>query len=135
MEIAIDSEAVCGNCRWWMADPTAEGRVGMEDQCGACPQSYNDALDYYAATHADFECFYKYHSEESDGREGLAFEPKAGTLEDRFEKLSQVAWELFQDIESLFVRGKFRADMYSDYRDRLEAAGVQTYGFKTDEEE
>lgn len=55
-------------------------------------------------------------------------------LQQRHQQLEQVAWEMFQDIESAFVSGKFKPEVYADYRDKLEAVGVKTYGLNTDDE-
>lgn len=55
-------------------------------------------------------------------------------LKARNEELEQVAWEMFQLLEMSYLDRKVSPDAYAEYRDRLEACGVETYGFCTDEE-
>lgn len=119
----------CGECKWWMPDPTEQGRVGKTNQCGACPQSYNDELDYYDTTFANTECMYGYHPEEANGREGLAFEPRTDTLEQRCQQLSKLTQDMHRIIAAAERNGSTIHDGVSArLLERMDALGVEADG-------
>lgn len=96
----------CGNCRWWMPDPTEQGRAGQPDQCGACPHSYDDEFDYYQPMHADEECRFCFHPEEGSGAEGLAFELRTDTLERHDQQLDNT----IEHLDELLRQNDFSCD-------------------------
>lgn len=113
----------------------------MAKTCGMCAHGINRLvscweLDPQGSHHAQNEpACHKFAERKQDGMCSCNKSRGYDDLLERYQQLEQIAWEMFQDIESAFVRGKFKPEAYADYRDRLEAAGVETYGFKTEGED